>query len=107
MRWVLGFACKIRYDKYFTKWIEAKPLVNIAASGLKRYFWQNIIWHFEVPRKITVDNTKQFDCHILKNFCLQMGVKAAFTSVYHPQLNRAVERANVLMFSAIKKILED
>jgi hypothetical protein len=29
--------------KYFTKWIEAKPLVNIAASGLKRFFWQNII----------------------------------------------------------------
>jgi hypothetical protein len=25
--------------EYFTKWIEAKPLVNIAATGLKRFFW--------------------------------------------------------------------
>jgi hypothetical protein len=24
--------------EYFTKWIEAKPLVNIAAAGLKRFF---------------------------------------------------------------------
>jgi hypothetical protein len=24
--------------KYFTKWIEAKPLVNIAATGLNRFF---------------------------------------------------------------------
>jgi hypothetical protein len=44
--------------EYFTKWIEAKPLVNIAAAKLKRFFRQNIICHFVVPRKIIVDNTK-------------------------------------------------
>jgi hypothetical protein len=26
--------------EYFTKWIEAKPLVNIAAAGLRRIFWR-------------------------------------------------------------------
>jgi hypothetical protein len=36
-----------------------------------------------------------------------MGVEAGFTSVYHPQSNRALERANTLIFSAIKKILKD
>jgi transposase InsO family protein len=25
--------------EYVTKCIEAKPLVNIAATGLKRFFW--------------------------------------------------------------------
>jgi hypothetical protein len=29
--------------EYFTKWIEAKPPVNIAVAWLKRFFWQNII----------------------------------------------------------------
>jgi hypothetical protein len=47
--------------EYFTKWIEAKPLINIAAAGLKRFFKQNIICHFGVPTEITVDNAKQFD----------------------------------------------
>jgi hypothetical protein len=28
---------------YFTKWIEVKPLVNIASASLKKFFWQNII----------------------------------------------------------------
>jgi hypothetical protein len=60
-----------------------------------------------VPRKIIVDNAKQFDCHIFKDFCYQMGVKAAFASVYHPQSSGVVEKANTLIFSAIKKILED
>jgi hypothetical protein len=84
-----------------------KPLVNIAAAGLKRFFSQNIICHFGVPRKITVDNAKQFDCHIFKDFYHQMGVKAAFMSVYHPQSNGVVEKANTLIFTAIQKILED
>jgi hypothetical protein len=25
--------------EYFTKWIEAKPPVNVAAAGFKRFFW--------------------------------------------------------------------
>jgi hypothetical protein len=78
--------------EYFTKWIEAKPLVNIATSGLKSFFWQNIICCFGVAREITVDNAKQFDCHIFKDFCHQMGVEAAFASVYHPQSNGAVKK---------------
>jgi hypothetical protein len=93
--------------EYFTKWIETKPLVNITAAARKRFFWQNIICCLGVPREITVDNAKQFDCHIFKNFCHQMGVKAAFTYVYHPQSNGAVKKANCQIFTAIKKILEN
>jgi hypothetical protein len=93
--------------EYFTKWIEAKPLVNIATAGLKRFFWQNIICHFGVPREITVDNAKQFDYLIFKDFCHQMGVKVDFTSVYHPQSNGEVEKVNALIITATKKILEN
>jgi hypothetical protein len=93
--------------EYFRKWVEAKPLVNIATVGLKRFFWQNIICQFGVPREIIVNNTKQFDCHLFKDLCYQMGVKAAFASMYHPQSNVAVEKANTLIFIAIKKILEN
>jgi hypothetical protein len=60
-----------------------------------------------VPRKIIVDNAKQFDCDIFKEFYHQMGVEVAFTSVCHPQSNVIVEKANAPIFSAVKKILED
>jgi hypothetical protein len=33
-------------------------------------------------------------------------MKVAFASVYHPPSNRAVEKANSLIFQAMKKILE-
>jgi hypothetical protein len=60
-----------------------------------------------VRREIIVHNAKQFDYHIFKDFRYQMGVQAAFTSVYHPQSIGAVEKANALIFTAIQKILKN
>jgi hypothetical protein len=52
---------------YFTKWVEAKTLVNINATTIQKFFWQNIIYRFGVPRELTVDNGKQFDCYTFKD----------------------------------------
>jgi hypothetical protein len=59
-----------------------------------------------VPRHITVDNAKYFDNTMFKEFCQQIGKKVAFASVYHPQSNGAVEKANCLIYQAMKTILE-
>jgi IS30 family transposase len=59
-----------------------------------------------VPRHITVDNAKYLNNAMFKEFSQQIGMKVAFASVYHPQSNRAVEKANCLIFQAMKKILE-
>jgi hypothetical protein len=77
--------------EYFRKWIEVKPLVNITSAYIKKFFWQNIICHFIVLKKITVDNTKKFDIDLFKEFCYQIGTNVAFTLVYHPQYNGEVE----------------
>jgi IS30 family transposase len=92
--------------EYFTKWIEAKPLTNVSSTTIKRFFWQNIVYRYGVPRHITVDNTIYFDNAMFKEFCQQIGMKVAFASVYHPQSNGVVEKANCLIFQAMKKILE-
>jgi hypothetical protein len=91
--------------EYFTKWIEVKPLTNVSSASIRKFFWQSIIYRYGVPRHITVDNAKYFDNAMFKDFYQQIGIKAAFMSVYHLQTNGAVERANGLMFEAIKKIL--
>jgi hypothetical protein len=39
--------------------------------------------------------------------CFSIGTKLAFASVYHPQSNGVVERANGKNFTAIKKMLLD
>ena len=40
-----------------------------------------------------------------KEFYKSIGTKVAFASVYHPESNRVVERANRVIFSAIAKTL--
>jgi hypothetical protein len=51
-----------------------------------------------VPRYIIVDNAKYFNNAMFKGFCQQIGMKVAFASVYHPQSNGAVKKANSLIF---------
>jgi hypothetical protein len=43
---------------YFTKSVQTKPLANIKAPTIQKFFWQNIINRFGVPRELTVDNGK-------------------------------------------------
>jgi hypothetical protein len=92
--------------EYFTKWVKVKPVTNITSTTIQKFFWQNIIYRYGVPQQITVNNAKYFDSAMFKDFCHQVGTKASFTYVYHPQSNGVVEQANALIFEAIKKILE-
>jgi ribonuclease HI len=55
--------------EYFSKWIEAKPLATITSATVQKFFWQNIVCRFGVPKAITVDNGTHFDAETFKDFC--------------------------------------
>jgi hypothetical protein len=91
--------------EYFCKWIEAKPLATITSITVQKFFWQNIVCRFGVPKAITVDNVTQFDAEAFKEFYDQIGTKIHFASVRHPELNGLVERANDIIMSGIMKLI--
>jgi ribonuclease HI len=70
--------------EYFSKWVEAKPLATITSVTVQKFFWQNIVCRFGVPKAITVDNGTRFDDETFKDFCDQIGMKIHFASVRHP-----------------------
>jgi hypothetical protein len=45
---------------------------------VQKFFWQNIVCRFGVPKAITVDNRTQFDVKTFKAFCDQIGTKNTF-----------------------------
>jgi hypothetical protein len=89
--------------KYFSKWIEAKPLATITLIIVQKFFWQNIVCRFGVPKAITVDNGTQFDAETFKAFCDQIGTKIHFALVRYPESNGLVERANRIIIIGIMK----
>ncbi|XP_076891437.1 uncharacterized protein LOC143542837 [Bidens hawaiensis] len=46
---------------YFSKWVEAKPLVTITGQQVKKFAWENIVCRFGIPHTIMSDNGKQFE----------------------------------------------
>jgi transposase InsO family protein len=91
--------------EYFSKWIEAKPLATITSVTDQKFFWQNIVCRFGVPKVITVDNGTQFDAETFKEFCDQIGTKIHFVSVRHSESNGIVERANGIIMTGIMKLI--
>jgi transposase InsO family protein len=78
----------------FFKWIKAKPLATITSTIVQKFFWQNINFHYSVPKAFTIDNGTQFDAKTFKTFCDQIGTKIHFAFVRYPESNGLVERAN-------------
>jgi hypothetical protein len=91
--------------EYFCKWIEAKPLATITSATVHKFFWQNIVCRFGVPKAITVDNGTQFDVETFKDFCDRIGTKIHFALVRHPESNGLVERANGIIMTGIMKLI--
>ncbi|GKE12841.1 reverse transcriptase domain-containing protein [Tanacetum coccineum] len=87
---------------YFTKWLEAKPITSITGKQVKNFSFDNILCRFGVPATIITDNGTQLINDPFKSWAEGLGIKLVSTSVYHPQANRAVERANQSIMQGIK-----
>jgi hypothetical protein len=91
--------------EYFSMCIEAKPLATITSVTVQKFFCQNIVCRFSVPKAITVDNGTQFDAETFKDFYDQIGTKIHFASVRHSESNGLVERANGIIMTGIMKLI--
>ena len=85
----------------FTKWIESKP-VKIVESEPVIDFISGVVDRYGVPHSIITDNGSNFTVDEVKTWCAKLGIKLDYASVYHPQTNIQVERANGLIMSRIK-----
>ncbi|GKA87658.1 reverse transcriptase domain-containing protein [Tanacetum coccineum] len=87
---------------YFTKWIEAKPLVKITGKEVIRFVMDSIICRFGLPRIIVTDNGAQLVNDTFKSWRGRFEIQQMNTAVAHPQANGLVERANRSLMEGIK-----
>ena len=92
---------------YFTKWVEAIPLVLISSKKVQEFIWESIICRFGVSHEIVSDNGTQFDSNEFRNFYDDLGIKKSFSLVDHPQTNGQVETVNKIIKFNLKTKLEE
>ena len=80
-------------------------MATITSVIVQKFFWQNTVCRFGVPKAITVDNGTQFYAETFKDFCDQIGTKIHFASVSHPESNGLVEIANGIIMTGIMKLI--
>ncbi|XP_074374755.1 uncharacterized protein LOC141715175 [Apium graveolens] len=91
---------------YFTKWIEAKALAKITTKQIARFFWENVIYRFGIPRILITDNGRQFDNAEFIKYCDDNSIELRFTSVAHPQENGQAGVVNRIILDGIQKMVE-
>ena len=91
---------------YFTKWVEAEPLVSITQQNFKSFVWKNIVCRFKVPRVLVSDNRRQFDNALFRDFYEHLGIQNHYSSPAYFQANGQAEVANRSLLKIIKTRLE-
>jgi transposase InsO family protein len=90
----------VAVDK-FSKWIEARPIVNVHSEGVVSFF-TDFIYRFRIPNTIITDNGTQFTGKKFLNFCDDNNIRVDWSTVAHLKTNRQVERANDMILQGLK-----
>ncbi len=85
-----------------SRWMEAIPLTNTAATDVAAALFSGWISRFGVPDTITSDRRPQFTSNIWNSLCLLLQIKHRPTTAYHPQANGMVERLHRHLKDALR-----
>jgi transposase InsO family protein len=96
-----GFTHLLVVVNKFSKWIEARPIVNVRFEEAMSFF-TDIIYRFGIPNTIITDNGTQFTGKKILNFCDDNHIRVDWSTVAHLKTNGQVERANRLTLQGLK-----
>jgi transposase InsO family protein len=97
-----GFTHLLVVVDKFSKWIEARPIVNVRSEEVVLFF-TDTIYLFGIPNTIITDNGTQFTRKKLLNFCDDNHIRVDWSAVAHPKTNGQVERANGMILQSLKQ----
>lgn len=92
---------------YFTKWVEAEPMITTIQMDIECFIWKNIICRFGIPHSIVIDNGPQFVGKDLARFFEKYGIRQHMSTPRYPQGNRQAEASNKTIIECLKKALSN
>ena len=86
----------------FTKWPEAVPLPNKAASTVADAVFRHLICRHGIPRNLHTDQGTEFNNVLLDRLSERLSMGRSSTTAYHPQANGQVERFNRTLIDSLR-----
>ena len=91
---------------YFTKWMEAYPLVTQEATEVATKICEEYFCRYGIPGELHSDQGRSFECTLLREICNLMGVKKTRTTPFHPQSDGLIERFNRTLADMLAKVVD-
>ncbi|KII65250.1 hypothetical protein RF11_14426 [Thelohanellus kitauei] len=117
-RWHLDFTERLPISKdgnrfiivaldAFTKWVQAKPVVNQTDESVANFLLDNIVCRFGLPEQVHTDMGTQFESTLIAHLCKLLKINKPHTTPYRPSGNGHVERSNRTIKEALRGYLND
>ena len=102
----VGHAYILVATDYFSKLAQVVPLKEVKKEIVVNFIRSNIIYQYEVPRYIIIDNGKPFYNKLMSNLCERFNFKQHNSLIYNTPANGLVEAFNKTLCNLLKKIVD-
>lgn len=92
---------------YFSKWVEARPLIMANTIEVCNFFIEDVITRHATPKVLITDNGSPFSSAVMSQLCMDFNIKQRFISAYHAASNGLVERFNRTLGMAMRMLPEE
>ena len=79
---------------YFTKWMEAYPILNQEAETVAKKLVDEFFCRFSIPKQLHSDQGRQFESQLVIQVCKLLHIAKSKMTPYHPQSDGLIERFN-------------
>src|SRR6266498_370252 len=92
---------------YFTKYPEARALANANARNVANFIYEDIICRHGYSKKIISDRGSHFNNQVIEKLLERFKIRHNLSILYHPKINRLVERFNKTLCESLVKLNEE
>ena len=92
---------------YFSKWVDAYPLVTHTARDIAEVLVTRWITYWGCPMSIHTDRGADFDSKLMHEVCDLLKIEKTRTTSYHPSGDGQVEKYNSTMCQMLSSIIDE